>query len=53
MKNLKKIPIYKFLSNKIKNSNLFWESRALFSSIELFFSFFDYGFKQSKSIIKE
>ena len=48
MKNLKKIPIYKFLSNNIRNSNLFWESKALFSSIELFFSFLDYGFKQSK-----
>tara|TARA_B100000579_G_C22808542_1_gene843897 strand:+ start:726 stop:1751 length:1026 start_codon:yes stop_codon:yes gene_type:complete len=50
MKNLKKLSIYKFLTNKIKNSNLFWESRALFSSIEIFFSFLNYGFKQSKKV---
>ena len=50
MKNLKKFLIYKFLANKIKKSNLFWESRALFSSIELFFSFLNYGFKQTKKL---
>ena len=50
MKNLKKFSIYKFLSNKIKKSNLFWEFRALFSSIELFFSFLNYGFKQTKKL---
>lgn len=52
MDKLKSLRFYKFFTKKIKTSKIFWEIRALYSSLEIMISFVDYGIKQSKRVYK-
>ena len=52
MDKLKSLRFYKFFTKKIKTSKIFWEIRALYSSLEIMISFVNYGIKQSKRVYK-